>query len=199
MASSAFKPKINKFIEPIARGLLAIGITPNAITLVGACGSSLSAAILFTQGHLMAGVIAVAIFTLSDLLDGTMARVSTQGATRWGGFIDSVADRFTDSAIMGGVIIYLVKADDRLSYLAIASLVVGFLIPYIRAKSESLGIACTVGIAERTERLILVLTAIGLEGLGIEYALAIGMWILLVLSLITVGQRVFVVYKGLKN
>ena len=199
MASSAIKPMVNKFIEPIARGLLAIGVTPNAITLAGAFGSSVSAAYFFTQGHLMVGVTAVSIFTLSDLLDGTMARVSAHGATRWGGFIDSVADRFTDSAIMGGIIMYLVKAGDSLSYVAISSLVVGFLIPYIRAKAESIGIACTVGNAERTERLILALTAIGLEGLGVDYALAIGLWVLFVLSVITVGQRVFVVYKGLKN
>jgi CDP-diacylglycerol--glycerol-3-phosphate 3-phosphatidyltransferase len=82
---------------------------------------------------------------------------------------------------------------------AVAALVAGFLIPYIRAKSESFGIECTVGIAERTERLILALIAIGLAGLNVPYALAIGMWILVTLSIITVMQRIVVVRRGLIN
>jgi CDP-diacylglycerol---glycerol-3-phosphate 3-phosphatidyltransferase len=76
--------------------------------------------------------------------------------------------------------------------------VTSLLIPYIRAKSESFGIACSVGIAERTERLVLILTAIGLHGLGLSYALAIGFWLLAILGIITVGQRMLVVYRGLK-
>jgi CDP-diacylglycerol--glycerol-3-phosphate 3-phosphatidyltransferase len=75
--------------------------------------------------------------------------------------------------------------------------VIGFLVPYIRAKAESFGIACTVGVAERTERIVLALIGIGFEGIGVPYALTISMWLLLVLSAITVIQRVVVVRRGL--
>jgi CDP-diacylglycerol--glycerol-3-phosphate 3-phosphatidyltransferase len=98
---------------------------------------------------------------------------------------------------LAGVALYLVQNDDPLAQLAIASIVIGNLIPYIRAKAESYGIACTVGIAERTERLALTLFAIGLAGLGVPFALAIGMWALFILGIITVCQRIWVVRKGL--
>ncbi|MEY4035243.1 MAG: hypothetical protein RLZZ311_420, partial [Actinomycetota bacterium] len=71
------------------------------------------------------------------------------------------------------------------------------LIPYIRAKAESFGIDCAIGIAERTERLVIILTAIGLEGLHLPYALAAGLWVLSILGIITVIQRIRVVRNGL--
>jgi CDP-diacylglycerol--glycerol-3-phosphate 3-phosphatidyltransferase len=80
--------------------------------------------------------------------------------------------------------------------LALAALFFSALIPYIRAKAESLGIECSVGMAERPERLIILLTGTGLTGLGVTGALSISLWLLLVLSLITVAQRMLIVYRG---
>lgn len=197
MVSSAFKPAVTRVIEPIARGLSRIGITPDAVTLFGTIGASASALVLLYRGELFWAAIAVSAFALSDLFDGAIARVSERGASQWGGFLDSTCDRITDASILAGLTLYFVQNDDPLAQLSIASIVIGNLIPYIRAKAESYGIPCTVGIAERTERLALTLTAIGLAGLGVPYALAIGMWALFVLGLITVAQRVWVVRKGL--
>jgi CDP-diacylglycerol--glycerol-3-phosphate 3-phosphatidyltransferase len=126
-----------------------------------------------------------------------MARISQQGASKWGGFLDSTIDRITDSAITIAILIPLIAADDKLSYLGLVTLVTGLLIPYIRAKAESFGIDCSVGIAERTERLVIILTAVGFEGLNVPYALAIGLWILAILGVITVVQRIKVVRDGL--
>jgi CDP-diacylglycerol--glycerol-3-phosphate 3-phosphatidyltransferase len=126
-----------------------------------------------------------------------MARISHQGASKWGGFLDSTIDRITDSAITIAILIPLIAADDKLSYLGLVTLVTGLLIPYIRAKAESFGIDCSVGIAERTERLIIILTAVGFEGLNVPYALAIGLWVLAILGVITVVQRIKVVRDGL--
>ena len=95
------------------------------------------------------------------------------------------------------ILIPLIAADDKLSYLGLVTLVTGLLIPYIRAKAESFGIDCSVGIAERTERLIIILTAVGFEGLNVPYALATGLWILAILGVITVVQRIKVVRDGL--
>jgi CDP-diacylglycerol--glycerol-3-phosphate 3-phosphatidyltransferase len=96
-----------------------------------------------------------------------------------------------------GLALYLIDIDDSLTPMVLGCLLLGSLIPYIRAKAESLGIACSVGLAERTERLILALVAIGFHGLGVPYILGIAMWILFIASLITVFQRVLVLRKGL--
>ena len=87
------------------------------------------------------------------------------------------------------------RSADPLFIPALVALLSGLMVSYVKARAESLDIACNGGVAERTERLILVLLGIGLHGLGIPYALAFGIWILVLLSLITVAQRLFMVYQ----
>lgn len=197
MVSSAFKPAVNRFVEPIARLAIRARITPNAVTLGGTIGTALSAIYFYPRGDLFIGTLFIVVFALSDLFDGAIARLSETGASAWGGFLDSTCDRVTDSVILGSLAIYCIIEDLAIYPVIIATIVFGFLVPYIRAKAEAFGISCTVGIAERTERLILALTAIGFHGLGVPYILAILMWILLLLSVITVIQRILVVHKGL--
>lgn len=199
MISSSLKPAVTRFINPLARGAVAIGLTPNAITILGAIGVVGSAGWFYPKEEFFWGTIFICIFALSDLFDGAVARLSPRGASAWGGFLDSTIDRITDSAITIAILISLIAADDPLSYLGLATLVTGFLTPYIRAKAESFGIACSVGIAERTERLIIVLTAVGFHGLGVPYILAIGLWTLAILGVITVIQRMVVVHRGLSH
>lgn len=197
MVSSAFKPAVNRFIEPIARLAIRAGVTPDAVTLVGSIGTVLAAGYFYPRGELFIGTLVIIVFALSDLFDGAIARLSERGASSWGGFLDSTCDRLTDSAILGSLAIYCILEDLAIYPVVIASLVFGFLVPYIRAKSESYGVSCTVGIAERTERLIIALAAIGFHGLGVPYILAGLMWLLLVLSVVTVIQRIVVVRNGL--
>jgi len=197
MISSALKPLVTRLIEPVARFALRIGLTPNAITILGAVGVVASAGFFYTDENYFVGTLFISFFALSDLFDGTMARISQKGASKWGGFLDSTIDRITDSAITIALLVPLIQADDRLSYLGLITLVTGLLIPYIRAKAESYSIACSVGIAERTERLIIILVATGFEGLGVPFALAVGFWLLAILGVITVFQRIHVVRTGL--
>ncbi len=197
MVSSAFKPAVNRFIEPIARLAIRAGVTPDAVTLVGSIGTVLAAGYFYPRGDLFIGTLVIIVFALSDLFDGAIARLSERGASSWGGFLDSTCDRLTDSAILGSLAIYCILDDLAIYPVVIASLVFGFLVPYIRAKSESYGVSCTVGIAERTERLIIALAAIGFHGLGVPYILAGLMWLLLALSVVTVIQRIVVVRNGL--
>ncbi|MEY4972926.1 MAG: hypothetical protein RL399_883 [Actinomycetota bacterium] len=197
MVSSAFKPAVNRFIEPIARLAIRAGVTPDAVTLVGSIGTVLAAGYFYPRGDLFIGTLVIIVFALSDLFDGAIARLSERGASSWGGFLDSTCDRLTDSAILGSLAIYCILDDLAIYPVVIASLVFGFLVPYIRAKSESYGVSCTVGIAERTERLIIALAAIGFHGLGVPYILAGLMWLLLALSIVTVIQRIVVVRNGL--
>ena len=197
MVSSAFKPAVNRFIEPIARLAIRARITPNAVTVGGTLGTSVAAMYFYPRGDLFIGTLVIIFFALSDLFDGAIARLSKSGASAWGGFLDSTCDRLTDSVILGSLAIYCILEDLAIYPVIIATIVFGFLVPYIRAKAEAFGISCTVGIAERTERLIIALTAIGFHGLGVPYILAVLMWVLLVLSAVTAVQRVVVVYRGL--
>ncbi len=197
MLSASLKPAVTRAINPIARGALAIGLTPNAVTFIGALGLVTSALYFYPKGDFFIGTLVISFFALSDLFDGAMARISRKGVSAWGGFLDSTIDRITDSAILVGLTLFLIKEDDPLTAVVIGSLVFGSLVPYIRAKAESMQISCSGGIAERTERLIIALTAIGLEGLGVPFALAIGIWALLVLAIVTVIQRILIVKAAL--
>ena len=197
MLSASLKPAVTRAINPIARGALAIGLTPNAVTFIGAVGLVTSALFFYPKGDFFIGTLAISFFAMSDLFDGAMARISHKGASAWGGFLDSTIDRITDSAILVGLTLYLLDVDDALTAVVIGALVFGSLVPYIRAKAESMQISCSGGIAERTERLIISLTAIGLEGLGVPFALAIGIWLLLILAVVTVIQRILIVKAAL--
>jgi len=199
MISSALKPAVTRLINPVARLALRIGLTPNAVTVLGAFGLVSSALFFYSNEEYFIGTLAISFFALSDLFDGAMARISEQGSSRWGGFLDSTIDRVTDSAILIAILIPLTSTEDALTPVALTTLVTGLLIPYIRAKAESFNIQCSVGIAERTERLIILLTAIGFHGLGIPYALAIGLWLLASLGVVTVIQRMRTVYVGLHS
>jgi len=198
MISDIFKPAVVRLISPTARGLLRIGLTPNSVTTIGAIGVIATSLIAYPNGHLFGGTIAICCLALSDLFDGTMARLSQQGPSRWGGFLDSTIDRVTDSAIALGLLIYLAQNNDALSYVLLVSIVSGFLVSYIRAKAESLQIECKGGFAERTERLMILLTAIGFTGLGVDYILTVGIWALALASVVTVLQRLRIVWKATK-
>lgn len=197
MLSAKLKPAVTRVITPVAAFALRIGISANAVTWAGAVVVVGSALYFYPRGDFFVGTLVICVAALSDLFDGTMARISKAGASKWGGFLDSTIDRITDSAILIGVAIFLISRDDQLSVVVIVTLVTGILVPYIRAKAESLGISCSGGLAERTERLIISLAAIGFEGLGLDYVLAFGMWLLAILGTYTVIQRMIIIKRAL--
>ena len=198
MIQSSLRAPVTKFITPICRGLLKIGLTANGVTILGTFCSVIAAILLIPNGHLFAACLAITGFVLFDLLDGTMARLSEQGTNKWGALLDSTLDRISDAAILGSLLWYLEKNNQTLSGVVLINVLLGFLISYIKAKAESLDIECNGGLAERTERLIITLVAIGLAGIGFSVFLVIGMWILLIASLVTVAQRFQIVYKASK-
>lgn len=199
MISRSLKPTVTRLINPVAKLAIRVGITPDLVTLLGALGVIASAAYFYLRESYFWGTIAVTIFVLSDLFDGAIARLSQRGPSPWGGFLDSTMDRITDSAVIISILIPLISANDKLSYLALTTLVTGLLIPYLRAKAESFDIACSVGVAERTERLVIVLVAVGLHGLHLPYALAVGFWLLSILGAITVVQRSALIFRELQD
>jgi len=137
------------------------------------------------------------VFVFADMLDGVLARL--QGSTgQFGAFLDSTLDRVGDAAVFGGLAIWLATGghDKVLAAVALFCLVAGLLVSYARARAEGIGVKADVGIAERTERLLIGLVATGLSGLGVPYVLSIGLWIVAVLSAVTFGQRVYAVRKA---
>ncbi|TRZ86987.1 MAG: CDP-alcohol phosphatidyltransferase family protein [Streptomycetaceae bacterium] len=199
MISDVFKPAVTRVITPTAKAMLKVGLTPNGVTALGGVGVIASSLIFYPSSHFFFGTILICIFALSDLFDGTMARISNRGSSPWGSFLDSTMDRITDSSILIGLLLALNKISDPLVPVILVALVTGMLVPYIRAKAESLNIECSGGIAERTERLMLALFAIGFHGLGIPFVLSIGIWVLTLLSLTTVIQRALIVRRALNK
>jgi CDP-diacylglycerol--glycerol-3-phosphate 3-phosphatidyltransferase len=197
MISDVLKPAVTRIISPVARFFLRIGLTPNSVTAIGALFVVGSALYFFPRDNFFVGTLVITLFMLSDLFDGAMARISSKGASKWGGFLDSTVDRISDSSILFAVAIYLIDLNDRLSILYLVAIITGMLIPYIRAKAESMSIECSGGIAERTERAIIVLVGTGLHGLGVSYSLAISAWLLAILGVITTCQRLLIVKRAI--
>jgi len=198
MLQESLRAPVTRLITPICRGLIRVGVSANLVTTLGAFFTILAAILTFPKGHFLTGTLCIMFFVLFDLLDGTIARLSDKGSNAWGALLDSTLDRLTDAVIIGSILWYLIDVGDRLVPLVLITVVLGFLISYIKARSESLGIPCNGGLAERSERLIILVTATGLTGLQIPYSLAIGLWVLALASLFTVLQRLLIVYKGSK-
>jgi CDP-diacylglycerol--glycerol-3-phosphate 3-phosphatidyltransferase len=197
MIQNRLRAPVTALITPICRTLLRWGVTPNGVTVLGAAGSVVSALYFFPRGDFFVGTLVVSVFVLSDLFDGTMARISEKGTTRWGALIDSTLDRITDAAICAGIMVYAYdEGESYIALLALFALVSGALIPYIRAKAESLGIDCSVGFAERAERLIILLVGTGFYGLGLQIAMPLSLMIVGIAGVITIAQRLLVVARS---
>ncbi len=184
------RPAIARVLTPVGQVLARTPVTPNALTIIGTIGMSAGALALFPTGHLFAGVMVCTGFVLTDMLDGTLARI--KGTTgKFGAFLDSTMDRIADAAVFVGLAAwFLLRGDDKLlAGVAVFCLVAGSLVSYAKARAESVGLKCDVGFAERTERLLIALVATGLSGLGVPYVLPIGLWLLAVASAVTFGQR----------
>ena len=180
---------------PIARWLLRMGVSPDAITIVGTAGVVVGALVFYPLGQLFWGTVFITAFIFSDVIDGIMARMQNLGG-RWGNFLDSTLDRLADGALFAGVAIWFFTggANAPIAVAAVVCLVLGMVVSYVRAKAESLGFQANVGIAERAERLVSVLVITGLTGLGLPSVVLLATLVLLALaSLVTVVQRVLAV------
>lgn len=196
MISASIKAPVTRVVTPLCRLLLNRGVSANLLSAIGGVGASVSAIAFFSQGSYLWGVLVTIFFVLFDLLDGTLARMSDSGGSKWGALLDSTLDRMADAAVLGSVAYFLMKSHDRLVPVLIVALVAGGLVSYIRARAEGLGIECSGGLAERSERLIIIFLALGFAGLGVPYILAIGAWLLALVSIFTVCQRLLIVYRA---
>lgn len=186
-----------RLLTPVARLLLRLGVSPDVVTLVGTLGVAVGALALYPGGHLLAGTLVITAFVFADTVDGIMARTSGRSSS-WGAYLDSTLDRVGDAAVFGGLVLWFTGGgDDRLAaVLALACLTLGSIVSYAKARAEGLGMTANVGIAERADRLVAVLAATGLVGLGLpDVVLTIVLAALALASLITVVQRVLEVRR----
>ncbi|MGV0345074.1 MULTISPECIES: phosphatidylinositol phosphate synthase [Corynebacterium] len=178
-------------VEPVAKGLLKAGVTPNMITLAGTIATMLAMMVLIPTDHLVWAAVLSTIFAACDMVDGTMARLRG-GGTAFGATLDASCDRLTDGALFGSIAMWMVYVAD-LSAVHVAAclavLVLSQAISYIKARAEAGGISVVGGLIERPERLILALGGLALEGFGVPNAVVVSIWILLAGSLFTVVQR----------
>ena len=191
MLNRYFRVGITRLLTPIARGLLRVGISPDAVTIVGTLGVCVGALAFYPRHEFFWGTIVITLFVFSDNVDGIMARLAGRKGS-WGAFLDSVLDRFGDAAIFGGLLLWYAGDGDDLvmASLALACLVFGAIVSYTKARAEGLGMTADVGFAERADRLVAVLVTTGLVGLGLpEIVLTVVLTLLALASAWTVVQR----------
>jgi CDP-diacylglycerol---glycerol-3-phosphate 3-phosphatidyltransferase len=186
-----------RLLTPVARALLALGISPDVVTLVGTLGVAGGALGFYPRHEFFWGTVVITAFVFSDTVDGIMARSSNRSSV-WGAYLDSTLDRIGDAAVFGALVLYYAGGgnDQVMVALALACLVLGSVVSYARARAEGLGMRADVGIAERADRLVAVLATTGLVGLGLpEVCLKVVLALLAAASLITVIQRMVIVRR----
>ena len=184
-------------LAPFVNLFIKLGVSPDAVTLVGTIGVSAGALVFFPQGELLIGVLVITAFVFSDLIDGYMARTSGR-VSKFGAFFDSTLDRIGDGAIFGGLVLYFAGPGDNYLYLCLSlyCLVMGAVTSYARARAESLGMDAKGGLAERADRLVLILVATGLTGLfDLPILIYVALWALAVANTQTVVVRVLKVRR----
>ncbi|MGW5054591.1 phosphatidylinositol phosphate synthase [Actinokineospora sp. NPDC004072] len=191
------RASVSRVTDPVGRWLVSIGLTPNAVTLLGTAGAVAGSLWLFPAGQLLAGTFLVWGFAMFDLLDGAMAR-ARGGGTAYGAVLDATCDRLADGALFSGIAWYAVfVAPDRLLAAAcLVCLVTAQVISYVKARAEASGLTADGGLVERAERLIITLVGTGLTGLGVPYALHVALVVLAVGSVVTVAQRLVAVRRS---
>ena len=143
-------------LDPIGNFLNGLGLTPNSITLLGLAGTTIGAYVI-ARGNMMAGAVILLLSVLVDAFDGTMARLRGEPSD-FGGFVDSVSDRYAELVTFGGILYYFLSQNDQLgvmvSFLAAAGSV---LVSYVKARAEGLGFTAKVGILTRLERYLVLI------------------------------------------
>jgi CDP-diacylglycerol--glycerol-3-phosphate 3-phosphatidyltransferase len=191
------RPQVNRVVEPVARRIAALVISPDFLTVLGTVGVAGGALGFYPRGQFFVGTLVITAFVFSDMLDGAVARV-TGTSGQWGAFLDSTLDRIGDGAVFGSLALWYAGDGDSTTLCAVSIfvLVMSLVTSYAKARAESVGMSCNVGIAERSERLIAALVLVGLSGLlDLPVLRAIALWGLAAATAVTVVQRILEVRR----
>ncbi|WP_172192682.1 phosphatidylinositol phosphate synthase [Actinomyces faecalis] len=186
-----------------ALAMAKVGITPNMLTVTGTVASVAVAVATLPQGHFVLGPVLLGLVLVADSFDGILAR-ATGRSSEFGAFLDSTMDRLADGAVFASLAAWagLHMADGTARTLtltaALACVVLAATVPYARARAESVGATASIGIAERTDRLLVALAATFVVGAGApQWVLTVALTVVAVASFVTVVQRVLTVRRQL--
>ena len=189
---SHYKARFNGPSDPVAGTLLRAHVRPNQLTVLG-LGVSCLAAWAFSQDWLRAGALLLAVAGLFDFFDGALARLSGQESC-FGAFLDSVVDRYSDVVVLLGIAVLYHRSGDRLGGAAtLATLLGTVMVSYTKARAQSIGVQCEIGLMERPERII------GLIAGGLFQVLGPVMLLLAVLTNVTALQRIFYTRRATRS
>ena len=178
-----YRETVRVWTDPIGRALLRLHLRPNQLTLMG-LGVSLLAAGAFVSGHTRTAGGLVLLAGLFDFFDGSLARAAGL-VTPFGAFLDSVIDRYSDIVVLLGIVVFFASMGQRrVAFVAMAGLAGSVMVSYTRARAESIGVSCTVGVMERPERMICLIAGSLLD------ALEPALWVLAVLANVTAVHRI---------
>jgi CDP-diacylglycerol--glycerol-3-phosphate 3-phosphatidyltransferase len=200
LVSHEARDRIRSWAVPIATALGRLGLTPNALTVLGFLGTCMAAVAAGAQAWALAGVL-VLLFGIFDMFDGALAR-ATGRTTRFGSFLDSTLDRTGENLVLAGIAFGLAMTGSALG-VGVAALALAFssMVTYARAKAESLGVHGEVGMSPRPERLVII--GGGLISAGVFapdlYLLGLALTIVAIAAAITVLQRIVHVRKQLNQ
>lgn len=189
MISSLLADRVRGRIHRIGEAVGRTGLSPNALTVIGFL-LNLGVATVIASGNLqLAGVLALLAGGF-DMLDGAVAR-ATQRVTRFGGFLDSTLDRYSEAVLFGGLLLHTLWAGygDTAVVLCYATIVGSLMVSYARARAEAAGISLTAGLFARPERVVTLAVFLLLD--RPVWAL----WLLAVATNLTVLQRMYLMWK----
>jgi CDP-diacylglycerol--glycerol-3-phosphate 3-phosphatidyltransferase len=189
------KNRLRRGLDPVVGALVSLRVHPNTLTALGLAFSIVAAASI-GSGRVRAGGIWLLVSGLFDIVDGAVARRAGQ-ASRRGAALDSILDRYAEGAVFAGLAwFYAHREGSEWTLLAVVLVLMGsFLVSYVRARSEGLGLACQIGLMERPERLALLIV-----GLLIGPSVMPGiLWGLAILAHLTALQRLAYIYRELRG
>ncbi len=189
---SRYREPVRAWTDPVGRALFRLRLRPNHLTVAG-LGVSLLAAAAFVTGQTRTGGVLLLLAGLFDFFDGSLARASGQ-VTPFGAFLDSVIDRYSDIVVLLGIVVFFAQLPHaRGAIVAMAGLVGSVMVSYTKARAESIGVECNVGVMERPERMICLIAG-AVFGL-LEPAL----WVLAVLANVTAIQRILFTRRAIRD
>ena len=188
MLSDMVRKHARVLLEPIARFISWTGLSPNVITIIGFV-LMIGVAFVLAWGYFLVGGILISAVALFDAVDGTLARMMGR-TSRFGAFLDSTLDRFSEAVIFLGLFFYFVGQNQNLQLILISATVVGSLmVSYARARAEGIGVPLKDGLFTRFERVFLLV--IGL----VFNQLTVTLWLLAIFSNLTAVQRMYLVWR----
>ena len=175
-------------VNPVARAIGRTGVSPNVLTILGFL-MTLGIAYVLSRGWFFWGGLLIAFAGLFDALDGAVARASNR-VSRFGAFLDSTLDRFSEAVIYSGLLLYYMRHGTTLNTILVYAAIIGSLmVSYARARAEGIGVEIKEGLFTRFERFVVLVA-----GLLLGF-MPVALWILAILTNFTAIQRMYLVWR----